>query len=347
MSAPGPEKDDVAGRVMVFPGLSTVIMMRELLRTQKESWPRLRQGYDGLDRVTSRRMEFDGVTIRLEYNPARIVSTSAPVDERSVRERKCFLCTANLPPAQRGILYGEDHIILCNPFPIFREHFTIPHRQHTPQRINGMFGRFLALARDLHPRYTVLYNGPRSGASAPDHQHFQAGERGFLEIEPEYVRLIGGGRTLAGDAGSRVIAVDDGLRRWFAIEGGHAGRVSAAFDRIALSLSAGAQTPDEPMMNILAWYAEGKWSVLVFPRARHRPSFYFAEGDARIMISPAGTDCGGVCVTPVEKDFDRLTPETVRQMYGEIMIAPDLFASACDRVQRSFNADPPPAETAQ
>ncbi len=332
---------------MVFPGLSTVNMMRELLRTQKESWPRLREGYAGLDSVTSRRMEFEGITIRLVYNPARIVSTSAPVDERSVRERKCFLCTANLPPEQRGILYGEEHIILCNPFPIFREHFTIPHREHTPQRINGMFGRFLALARDLHSRYTVLYNGPRSGASAPDHQHFQAGERGFLEIESEYVRLIAGGRTLAGDADNRVIAVDDGLRRWFAIEGGNPGRVSASFDAVVVSLSSGAQTPDEPMMNILTWYAEGKWSVLVFPRARHRPSFYFAEGDARIMISPAGTECGGVCVTPVEKDFDRLTPETVRLMYGEIMFAPDLFTSACERVERSLIAAAHGAGTAQ
>jgi hypothetical protein len=321
--------------------------MKELLRAQKESWPRLREGYAGLQSVESRRMMFDGVTVRIEFNPARIVSSSAPVDPHSVQKRPCFLCAANLPPEQRGFLYGEDHIVLCNPYPIFREHFTITHVEHTPQRIAGMFGTLLGLARDLHPQYSVMYNGPRSGASAPDHQHFQAGERGFLEIEAEYAGLLGKGRLLAGGEGDGIIAVDDGLRRWFAIEGGEEARVTAAFEAVLASLAAVAPDSGEPMINILTWYAPGGWSVLIFPRARHRPTVYFAEGDAKIMISPAGTDCGGVSVTPVEKDFRRLTPETVRTIFEEIMIPPDIFAAAGMHVARSIAAPVPPRGKAQ
>lgn len=347
MAGAGSGNEGLAGRLIAPPGSDTGARMKELLRRQNESWPRLREGYAGLERVETRRMAFDGVTIRIVFNPARIVSTSAPVDERSVRERTCFLCSANLPQEQRGFLYGEHHIILCNPFPIFREHFTIPHVDHTPQRIGGMFGIFLGLARDLQGQYIVMYNGPRSGASAPDHQHFQAGERGFLEIEPEYDHLIKKGRNLAQRAGARVLAVDDGLRRWFAIEGSDEARVAAAFDSVAAALPAAETDRDEPMMNVLAWYAGGGWTVLIFPRARHRPSFYFAEGDARIMISPAGTECGGVCVTPVERDFQRLTPETIRTMYEEIMIPADAFAAAGDRIARSLTTDHPPRGEAQ
>src|SRR5262249_45289684 len=110
---------------------------------------------------------------------------------KSIGERKCFLCDANRPPEQRGVRFGDDYLVLCNPFPIFPEHFTITHRVHQPQRIKNALGDLLDLARAMSPRYTVFYNGPKCGASAPDHLHFQAGDRGFMTIEGEYDRLKG------------------------------------------------------------------------------------------------------------------------------------------------------------
>jgi len=34
--------------------------------------------------------------------------------------------------------------------------------------------------------YTVFYNGPQCGASAPDHLHFQAGNNGFMPVESDF-----------------------------------------------------------------------------------------------------------------------------------------------------------------
>ena len=341
------DRKELAGRLIALPGNDPPSAMKALLRQQKAAWPRLREGYAGLDAVESRSMTFGDVTIRIEFNPARIVSSSAPVDDRSVRERPCFLCAANLPPEQRGFLYGESHIMLCNPFPIFREHFTIPHLDHTPQRIDDMFGILLDCARDCASGYTVLYNGPRSGASAPDHQHFQAGEKGFLEIEREYEGLIGNGAPLTVRGAARVHAVDDGLRRWIAIGGAVKEEIAAAFSDVVRALAPETPGTGEPMMNIIAGCTGGVWTVLVFPRVRHRPSFYFAEGDARMLISPAGTDCGGVCVTPVEKDFRRLTPENIRTMFGEIMMSPGAFGNVCARIARAPSARAAGAPPAQ
>jgi hypothetical protein len=337
MDGVGVPVEGLNARLIALHGESVAGRMKELLARQKESWEGLRKGYAALAEVRVRELSYPGVTVRLEFNPARIVSTSAPVDDRSIRERKCFLCAANLPPEQRGFLYGADHLVLCNPFPIFREHFTIPHKDHVPQRIDGRFGTLLALARDLDPHFMVMYNGPRSGASAPDHQHFQAGERGFLPIEREYAALAGGGRTLS-DTGTRVLAVDDGLRRWFALEGGDVGGLEVTFGGILRALAFGTATAEEPMLNILAWYMRGAWRVIIVPRAKHRPSAYFAEGENKILISPAGTDCGGVCVTPVEKDFQNLTAESMRAIFDEVMAPPDAFTLACDRAEQALHA---------
>ena len=149
----------------------------------------LRSGYDTLQSVRTKVYDFGGVQIKVQFNPGRLISTSAKVDAASIKERKCFLCAENLPPAQRGIPCDGEYIVLCNPFPIFPEHFTIPSLHHTPQLIRDSFAALLRLTRELGSRYTVLYNGPRCGASAPDHLHFQAGNRSYLPIDAEYDAL--------------------------------------------------------------------------------------------------------------------------------------------------------------
>ncbi len=159
-----------------------------LLKQQKGGWELLRNGYDSLRSVRSKVFEFDGFQVKVQFNPGRLISTMARVDAVSVRERKCFLCPENLPADQRAIRCEEGYLLLCNPFPIFPEHFTIPTLRHTPQLVRESFGMFLGFTRELGSRYTVLYNGPRCGASAPDHLHFQAGDRSFLPIGLEYRR---------------------------------------------------------------------------------------------------------------------------------------------------------------
>ncbi|MBD4338875.1 DUF4922 domain-containing protein, partial [Xanthomonas citri pv. citri] len=83
---------------------------------------------------------------KVQFNPARIVSSGAKVDAQSIKERKCFLCPANLPPVQKGIPFEGHYNILVNPFPIFPRHLTIPEVAHVNQRIAVRFKDMLALA---------------------------------------------------------------------------------------------------------------------------------------------------------------------------------------------------------
>jgi hypothetical protein len=299
------------------------LKVHDLLERQKRDWKLLRDGCDALQSVRTRTIDLGDFEMRLQFNPARLANASAKVDAESIAGRKCFLCPAHLPPEQRHIPFGDDFLILANPFPIFREHFTIPHRRHVPQRIREYYATFLDLARALGERYTTFYNGPRCGASAPDHLHFQAGDKGFLPIEREYESLKGA--PVAASNEVAVFAAGSTRRPFFAFESSNRQALIRAFGTFYESFGEIAPADDEPMMNVLAGFERDAWRVIVLPRARHRPSFFFAEGNARILLSPGLVDLGGVCVLPVERDFQHLTREHVVQMLEEVMISRDSF----------------------
>jgi len=304
-----------------------------LLLQQRGVWELLRTGYDSLQTVRTRVFEFDGFQIKVQFNPGRMTSTAAKVDPHSIRERKCFLCPENLPPVQRGIRCDGDYLVLCNPFPIFPEHFTIASVHHTPQVVRDSFAAFLSLTRDLGSRYTVFYNGPRCGASAPDHLHFQAGNRSFLPIDAEFAAVKERSASRLFESGSlRVCGVERYLRHFVAFESADAGVLGRAFDALYGVLQEGAPEGEEPMLNVLGFYTNGAWRVLVFPRAKHRPSFYFKEGDEKLLISPAAVELGGICTTPREQDFEKVTREHILQLYNEVCVAPEKFASIIARL---------------
>lgn len=297
-----------------------------LLEQQRETWELLRNGYRSLQSVQSKTFELDDQTLRVQFNPGRLASSSAAVDEESIRQRKCFLCLDHLPADQRGIAFGEEYVILCNPFPIFPEHFTIPHIQHIPQLIAASFPVLLQLGEKLAARYTVFYNGPRCGASAPDHLHFQAGLKGFMPLEYEYDAMItGAGEKLADINGLLVFAVGRLVRKFIAIEGDDPDLLSAVFSELYQAAAELAGSAEEPMMNILCSYDEGEWHVVIFPRAKHRPSFFYEEGDGKILISPAAVDLGGVVITPVEKDFQRVDEEVLEALFREVCLSANDF----------------------
>ncbi|HVM48447.1 MAG TPA: DUF4922 domain-containing protein [Candidatus Acidoferrum sp.] len=304
-----------------------------LLQQQRTVWELLRKGYDSLQSVQTRVFEFDGTRVKVQFNPGRMTSTAAKVDPHSIRERKCFLCPDNLPPAQRGIPCDGDYLVLCNPFPIFPEHFTIASLHHTPQVIGDSFGAFLSLTRDLGSRYTVFYNGPRCGASAPDHLHFQAGNRDFLPIDAEYGAVKARyGRPLVESGSLRAWSAEKFLRRLIAFESADVGVLRRAFGALLDVLQATTADGQEPMLNVLGFYGKGEWRVLVFPRAKHRPSFYFLEGDDKLLISPAAVELGGICTTPREQDFEKVTREHILQLYSEVCMAPEQFAAVAGRL---------------
>lgn len=286
----------------------------ELLRRQRGDWPMLSGNYAALDEVRLREIKVGDLLFRLQFNPARVVSSGAKVDAAAVAARPCFLCAANRPGEQTGLPFCDRYEVLANPFPILPEHFTVPLRQHLPQAIDGRFADLLELARRIGPRLFAFYNGPRCGASAPDHMHFQAGTAGVLPIEAEVDELTTRyGRKV--DAVTTFVA--EPLRPFFLIESIDAAESARALARLLTRLPQ-PEPGHEPMINLLAYHRPGGFRTIVIPRRRHRPSFYDAPGIQRIMLSPGALDMGGLCVCPMVGDFDRLTDQHLRQMLAEV-----------------------------
>lgn len=302
--------------------------IKNLLTDQLATWETARNNYAALSGVRVKELNVNGTPYKVQFNPARIVSSGAKVDAKSISERKCFLCPANLPPMQKGIPFGGHYNILVNPFPIFPRHLTIPETEHVPQRIASRFPDMLDLARALTD-YTVFYNGPRCGASAPDHAHFQAGNKGFMPIEKKWRTQTAGKMT---DYGKAVLwQLDDAPRTTLVIESSSREDAIALFDIIYRSLEV-KPGEEEPMLNVLAQYEAGHWTIFIFPRAKHRPTCYTAEGEARLLSSPASVDLGGVFITPVEKDFQKITAEDVAQILGEVCLSADDFQRVRRRI---------------
>lgn len=297
-------------------------MMERLLAAQKEEWPELKKNYAGLGERQTRILADAGAgRIVLQFNPARIRSTMAKLDGRSLRERPCFLCLANLPPEQKGILYRGEYLVLCNPYPIFDRHFTIACIEHRPQGIEDSLEMFLLLAGDAGPGFTVFYNGPQCGASAPDHLHFQACPSGQLPIESWN---INDGPPLFKSDSAEVRVVESAGRGMIIVTAAGIDGAKAAVVKVISALQqaapAGPAGEAEPMMNIIARKENGALRVFVFPRRKFRPDCFHLEGDGRIAVSPAAVELGGLMVTPLQKDFDALDFSRAASILSEVSL---------------------------
>ena len=295
---------------------------KRLFEIQKEQWQLLSAGYDSLETVKSKAFQFDGFKIKAQFNAGRMTSTSANVDPKSISERKCFLCIENLPAEQKGILYNNKYIILCNPFPIFPTHFTLTYKKHQPQRIIDTFTDMLDLSKDISKYYSVIYNGPRCGASAPDHLHFQAGNKFFMPIDDEFHQIKNEyGKQIFEDDDLSVFAIDDGLRKFISIESIDKKLVVNAFNKFYKTYSEVMNEELEPMINIISFYEEEYgWRIIIFLRAKHRPAIFCAEDETQMLVSPAAIDLGGVCVFPREVDFIRTTKEMIGEIFKEVFV---------------------------
>lgn len=289
----------------------------ELLSKQLVTWPLAEKNYKALEAVQVKSFDMGGFSIRAQFNPARIVSTGAKVDARSLKERKSFLCPENLPVEQERLPFGFRHLVLCNPYPIFPQHFTIPTRKHTPQLILPQWNDFLELTRRLAP-FTVFYNGPRSGASAPDHAHFQAVTRGIMPLDEEVTQFIR--QSYASVYDNRIYPLTGNLRPGLVIQAATEEAATRLFKKIYAALPILPGEP-EPMMNIFGSYYDNNWVITVIPRKRHRPWQYEAEGNDHLLSSPGAADIGGLFITPLEKDFKKINPELLRDVYQQVCLS--------------------------
>ncbi len=282
-----------------------MIDAEKFLSRQLETWPTARDNYAALSSVEVKELPCG---VRVQFNPARMVSTGAKMDAETLRKRKCFLCRSNRPLQQHAIDCGE-YEFLVNPFPIFPRHFTIPTKLHTDQGLRGRVADMVHFAREL-PGYTVFYNGPHCGASAPDHAHFQAGNSDFLPLWDalgEIPQDVPMGRGLFGGMG--VIA----------FRSADASRIGQFFERLCTVLPLDT---DEPMLNALMRADGSEVTMVVVPRRRHRPSFYGTDA-GQMVISPASVDLGGVLITPRREDFDRTDDAVVAKIFSELCYTPE------------------------
>ena len=302
---------------------------------QMEKWADARHRFRDLKHVETHQLSYQ---LKVQWNPARIVSTGAKIDKKTLGDRPCFLCDKNRPKEQISKQIDERFLLLVNPFPILPVHFTIPARKHQPQSIYKNYGemhRFLS----LHSELMVFYNGPKCGASAPDHLHFQAGTSGILPLQANWQRLS---RNLTDiislNDDEKIALIHDFVVPAFVIISKSEDSDEALFQRLYKSMPVrGDET--EPMMNIIAWRKGDEYISVVIPREKHRPEAYFAEGDAQMMVSPGALDMSGLIITPREEDFRKLTEESATAILQECGVSTDKMNSIVTKLKASKEAE--------
>lgn len=302
---------------------------------QMEKWADARHRFRDLKHVETHQLSDQ---LKVQWNPARIVSTGAKIDKKTLGDRPCFLCDKNRPKEQISKQIDERFLLLVNPFPILPIHFTIPARKHQPQSIYKNYGemhRFLS----LHSELMVFYNGPKCGASAPDHLHFQAGTSGILPLQANWQRLS---RNLTDiislNDDEKIALIHDFVVPAFVIISKSEDSDEALFQRLYKSMPVrGDET--EPMMNIIAWRKGDEYISVVIPREKHRPEAYFTEGDAQMMVSPGALDMSGLIITPREEDFRKLTEESATAILQECGVSTDKMNSIVTKLKASKEAE--------
>lgn len=310
----------------------TAANLKELFESQIENWPQAKNNYKELSNVISRDVIIDGVNFKVQFNPARIVSSAAKVDAKSIHERKCFLCEENRPSVQEGLEFNSDlgnkYVVLINPFPIFPKHLTIPGIAHRDQLIKGKIGDMLQLAGQLED-YVIFYNGPKCGASAPDHFHFQAGNKGFLPIEEMLPKME---RTeIYRDETTSFCKLEKPLRSAFHIQSKSKEEAIRYFEDLYELLPI-KDNEAEAMMNILCWKGEDGYSVVVIVREKHRPACYFAGGEENVLISPASVDLGGIFITPLRKDYERMNSQLMKDIIDEVLLSDEHLDQLMEKI---------------
>ena len=284
---------------------------------QLEMWEDARHRFRDLKHVEVRQLSDQ---LKVQFNPARIVSTGAKIDKHTLGERPCFLCERNRPKEQMTKQIDDHFQLLVNPFPILPVHFTIPATKHQPQSIYRHYGEMHRLL-SLHSELMVFYNGPKCGASAPDHLHFQAGTSGVLPLQTNWQRLS---RSLTDvislNDEEKISVLRDFLVPAFVIISKSEDSDEELFHRLYRSMPMRGDE-SEPMMNIIAWRKGDEFISVVIPREKHRPDAYFAEGEAQMMVSPGALDMAGLIITPREEDFSKINLDKATALLRECGIS--------------------------
>ena len=299
---------------------------------QLSVWPMAAENYRNLKKAETRTLPVGGLNVVLQYNPARKISSEAKLDKKSISERPCFLCPENRPREQYNIDFegrkGKRYRITLNPYPIFPSHLVISSTDHTPQSIWHRYPDMLDFVA-TNRKYACYYNGPESGASAPDHMHFQGCPRGMMPLEKAVDKLLGSARShseleyLTNLKEAKLYHLNMFTRGIFVLRGATPKSVTKLFYRLLDCASMTLGGEPEPKFNVISWFEDNEYRSLVIFRSKHRPHNYFSDGPDHLSMSPGCADMGGVMVAPEESDYEKMTPELLSQVISEVSIGED------------------------
>ena len=305
-------------------GETLIDRLRGLLDHQKDNWETAKLNYQSLSSVKIKEIQIGNASLKIQVNPERVRSTTAQVSH-DTKVKDCFLCEDNLPEEQRFLNYYKEYHFLVNPFPILNEHFTVTKIKHSAQALMPYLNDMLLISRDVGERYVVFYNGPQCGASLPSHHHFQIINK---EPLPIYGQLTSSNlfKTIFFVQNKKIAIRDIELtnRIILHLESNDPIEILNCFSILIESLKVTSVTLSEPMLNVLSFYENKKWSIIIFMRKKHRPDFYFKMGQEQILVSPASIDMSGLIIIPREEDLDKLNEEKILRMYREVSITKEL-----------------------
>jgi len=302
--------------------------LTDFFHNQLNQWKDVAKRFEELKGVQTREVG----SALAQFNPSRLVSTGAKIDKATLAKRPCFLCEKNRPVEQIVLPFGEGFDILVNPFPILPVHFTIPSRHHQLQAIAENYVQIHRLLR-AYPQLMVFYNGPKCGASAPDHLHFQAGTSGILPLQRDWQRLYETSLPLLKLNGTEgIYEIKDYICPALAIVSHTEKHDIELFSRLyeALPLK---EDETEPMMNIVAWRNGDAFISVVFPREKHRPDCYSTDGEAQCLVSPGSLDMAGLMILPRQSDFEEMTSERAKAVLREVSLSDEAMAEVVKRIR--------------
>ena len=299
---------------------------------QLEVWDDARNRYRQIGNIEQKSLPEGDFMLKAQWNPARIVSTGARVDKSTIDHRPCFLCAKNRPECQIAMPVGERMSLLVNPYPILPMHFTLPDNRHIPQSIADCYGMIFDLVEQFSG-ILVFYNGPKCGASAPDHLHLQAGKGLRLPLQDDWARLSTDLDVIVETSkGDTLSLLKDYIYKAFVIRSRTKKGDIELFRKLYRALPA---DDPEPMMNILSWMEDGEHITVVIARKKHRPDCYFAEGAEQMIISPGSIDMGGLIITPREEDFNGITAEKAAQILQEVCATDEEIDNIITKITKS------------
>ena len=323
---------------------------------QLSRWPLACDNFRALKNVLVREVEVGGLTVKLQFNPARMISSAAKLSKEEIAARRCFLCRDNRPQEQIMLKFdgrkGKKYHILVNPYPIFPDHLVIAMNRHTDQSIWKRYVDMLDLARK-YDGFTFFYNGPKSGASAPDHHHFQAAPKGLIPLQEDVERFfacaqndnchVERSRDISEQSQLQYLTSEQDANLYhykrfttgvFVIKAETAKSAAKIFYRL-LDCAEIPEGEKEPLFNLFTYWKDGEFSSIVIFRSRHRSHHYFSDGPDHLTMSPGCADMGGVFIVPVKEEYEKITPELLSEMVREVSITEEEEAQIVNRLTRT------------